>query len=151
MARKFRARLGDNDKGNIALIKLPFDPKAEFGKARAPVVATVGSRLTYRTTISIYGGEAFIGVRAELREQGKLEPGKTYDVTLALDGAPRTVETPPDLARALEAAKATDAWGELSYSHRKEHVKAIAEAKAPETRARRVAKAVEMVLAKRKG
>jgi bacteriocin resistance YdeI/OmpD-like protein/uncharacterized protein DUF1905 len=149
MPVNFRARLGDLEKGNLALIKLPFDPKAEFGKARAPVVATVNG-VTWRTTVSVYGGEAFIGVRAELRAQGKLEPGKMVDVTLALDDAPRTVETPPDLARALKAAKAKDAWEKLSFSHQNEHVKAIEEAKAPETRARRVAKAVEMVLAKKK-
>jgi uncharacterized protein YdeI (YjbR/CyaY-like superfamily) len=59
--------------------------------------------------------------------------------------AARTVEVPDDLAAALEAAGAREQFDRLSFSHRREHVNAILEAKKPETRARRVAKAVEMV------
>jgi uncharacterized protein YdeI (YjbR/CyaY-like superfamily) len=63
--------------------------------------------------------------------------------------APRTVEPPHDLAKALgknEAAKTM--WDELAYSHKKEFVDAINAAKKPETRARRIDKAIEELLAK---
>jgi uncharacterized protein YdeI (YjbR/CyaY-like superfamily) len=76
--------------------------------------------------------------------------GDTIDVTLELDTAPRIVEVPKDLAAALKKAGARKAFDALAYSHRKEHVRAIEEAKAPETRARRIEKAIAMVLAKQK-
>jgi uncharacterized protein YdeI (YjbR/CyaY-like superfamily) len=57
------------------------------------------------------------------------------------------IEAPDDLRAALEDAGAGDAWQKLSYSHQRQHVEAINAAKAPATRARRIAKAVEMLRA----
>ena len=71
-------------------------------------------------------------------------PGDTIEVTLELDTAPRTVEVPGDLAAALaERAGAREAFDQLSYTFRKEHVRAVESAKAAETRQRRIAKIVE--------
>lgn len=68
-------------------------------------------------------------------------------VRLELDAAPREVATPDDLAQALRRIRgAMAAWERLSYTHRREHVEAIEQAKKPETRARRIARAVEMVV-----
>jgi len=60
------------------------------------------------------------------------------DVDLELDTAPRDVEVPDDLAAALDAACARAAFDRLSYTHRKEHVRAVEDAKRPETRRRRI-------------
>ena len=58
----------------------------------------------------------------------------------------RVVEVPPDFQEALKADKAArERFESLPYSHRKEHVKAIEEAKKPETRRRRIDKALEML------
>ena len=65
----------------------------------------------------------------------------------ALDDRPRTVELPEDVAGALGAAGARDAFDQLAYSHRKEFVRWIEEAKRPETRQRRIDRTCEMVLA----
>ena len=63
------------------------------------------------------------------------------------DQPPRNVEVPPDFAAALRGnAAAAKAFEKLSYSHKREHVSAIEEAKKPETRRRRIEKAVEMLL-----
>jgi uncharacterized protein YdeI (YjbR/CyaY-like superfamily) len=64
-------------------------------------------------------------------------------VTLEYDDAPRDVELPEDFATALGAAGARAAFDGLAPSRRKEHVRAILEARAPDTRARRIAKAVD--------
>ena len=70
--------------------------------------------------------------------------GKTSDT------APREVEVPKDLASALKKSKGAAAgWEKLSYTHRKEHVLAIEEAKKPQTRARRVANALKMLAARK--
>jgi uncharacterized protein YdeI (YjbR/CyaY-like superfamily) len=67
-------------------------------------------------------------------------------VTMELDTEPRTVRVPPDLRAALrEDADARASFAKLSYTHRREYVDWIEEAKRPETRARRVAGTVERV------
>jgi uncharacterized protein YdeI (YjbR/CyaY-like superfamily) len=58
------------------------------------------------------------------------------------------VEVPTDLAEALAAdGEAQSDFDKLSYTHRREYVEWIAEAKRPGTRARRVAETVERVRA----
>ncbi|MDI1481204.1 YdeI/OmpD-associated family protein [Polyangium sp. y55x31] len=55
---------------------------------------------------------------------------------------------PSDLSVALATSAAASAtWGSLAPSHRREYVGWIEEAKKPETRARRIASAVEMMAA----
>ena len=126
-------------------IPVPFDPKAAFGKARAPVRVTLNG-YTYRSTIAQMGGPPFVPLRRSHREAAGLQGGETVEVRLELDTAPRIVTVPADLEKALRAvAGATERWNALSYTHQREHVEAIDEAKAPETRARRIARAVDMV------
>jgi uncharacterized protein YdeI (YjbR/CyaY-like superfamily) len=56
---------------------------------------------------------------------------------------PREVPVPDELRRALDADPvARAAWEHLPPSHRREHAKAVADAKKPETRERRVAAAL---------
>jgi len=55
---------------------------------------------------------------------------------------------PDDLAAALAADEAArQVFERLPPSHRAEHVRAVEEAKKPETRARRIARALEMLRA----
>jgi hypothetical protein len=133
--------------GGPGYIELPFDPRAVFGKVRAPVKVTLNG-YTFRTTIAAMGGPACVGLRTSHREAAGLEGGETIEVRLALDVEPRVVTPPKDLVKALKAAPpAWDRWQELSYTHQREHAEAVQDAKKPDTRARRVAKAVEMVRA----
>jgi uncharacterized protein YdeI (YjbR/CyaY-like superfamily) len=89
------------------------------------------------------GGQACIPLRKSNREAAGLEGGETVEVRLVLDTEKREVTPPTDFIRALRAAPpAWDRWRELSYTHQREHVEAIEEAKKPETRERRIASAV---------
>jgi hypothetical protein len=131
--------------GSTCVIPLTFDPKPVFGKVRAPVKVTVNG-YTYRSTIAAMGGPLFIPLRKSHREAAGLEGGETIDVRLDLDVDKREITPPADLVRALKAVPGAAArWRALSYTHQREHVEAIEDAKKPETRARRVAAAVEMV------
>ena len=131
--------------GSTCLIPLPFDPKAVFGKVRAPVKVTLNG-YTYRSTIAAMGGPACIPLRKSNREAAGLEGGETIDVRLDLDTDVREVTPPADLVKALKGAPgAWDRWQKLSYTHQREHAEAIEEAKKPETRARRIAAAVTTV------
>jgi hypothetical protein len=133
--------------GAICAIPVPFDPKEVFGKARVPVSVTLNG-YTYRSTIFNMSGERFLPLRKSHREAAGLEGNETLPVTLTLDEAPREVEVPRDLEKALKAARIWEAWTAQSFTHKREHVEAIEQAKKPETRLRRIEKAVEMVSAK---
>jgi len=135
--------------GAMCAIPVPFDPKQAFGKARAPVSVTLNG-FTYRSTIAPMGGSYLIPLRLSNREAAGLEGHETLDVTIASDDQPRTVTAPPDLRRALEQLpNGWERWKALSYTHQREHVEAIEEAKKPDTRARRVARAASMVAGRR--
>jgi hypothetical protein len=131
--------------GSRCFLPVPFDPRPVFGKVRAPVRVTVAG-YTYRSTIASMGEGPCIPLRRSHREAAGLVGGETLSVTLELDVDERRVEPPADLVRALEASShALERWRELSYSHQREHVEAIEEARKPETRARRIEAAVKAV------
>lgn len=125
-------------------IVLPFDQRAVFGSARPPVVVTLNGH-SYRSTVAIMRGCTFVPLRRSHREAAGLREGEPFTVTLTLDTELRTVEPPADLRAALEAADAWDRWQRLSFTTRREHAEAVEDARKPETRARRIAKCLEMV------
>ena len=135
--------------GPMCHVPVPFDPKAEFGKVRAPVKVTLNT-YTYRSTIFSMGGVTFIPLRKSHREAAGLEGNEQITVKIALDTGVREVEVPADLAKAFKAHRAAaKRWEAMSYSHRREHVEAIVGAKKPETRARRIANALRVLEAPR--
>lgn len=127
-------------------IAVPFDPVEVFGKSRAPVVVRLNG-YEYRSTVFTMCGKRWVPLRRSNREAAGVKAGQRVRVTLTLDAAKRTVKTPRDLTAALKAAGAATAWKVLAFTHQREHVEAIEGAKKPETRARRIAKCVEMVAA----
>ena len=138
--------------GAMCFIPLTFDPKSVFGKVRAPVKVTLNG-YTYRSTVAVMGGPPSIPLRRSNREAAGLEGGETIDVRLDLDTDKREVKPPPDLLKALKTASpAWERWRELSYSHQREYVEAVEQAKRLDTRARRIEAAVRSVrlLPKRK-
>jgi len=150
-SRTFRTRVVRD--GSMCYIPVTFDPKAVFGKVRAPVRVTLNGH-TFRSTIAAMGGPPCIPLRKSNRDAAGLEGGETVQVEVALDTAKREVTPPADLMRGLRAAPpAWERWQELSYTHQREHVEAIDEAKKPETRSRRIAGAVRQmqIRPKRKG
>ena len=137
--------------GAMCAIPVLFDAREAFGKARAPVKVTLNG-YTFRSTIFTMHGESWIPLRKSNREAAGLEGTETLNVKIALDTAERTVEIPPDLAREFRKNRAAAArWEALSFTHRREHAEAIAEAKKPETRARRIANALKMLTTPAKG
>ena len=142
---RFRATL--ELRGRTATgFSVPDDVVEALGAGRRPpVVVTIGGH-TYRTTIASRGGVYLLGVSAENREAAGVAAGDEVDVDVELDTQPREVEVPPDFAQALDGDPAARAaFDALSYSHKQRHVLAIEGAKAPETRQRRIAKALEML------
>ena len=128
--------------GPMCFVPVPFDPRAVFGKVRAPVKVTLNS-YTYRSTIFSMGGITCIPLRKSHRQAARLEGNEQVTVRIALDTGAREVDVPLDLAKEFRKHRAAAGrWKELSYTHRREHVEAIVSAKKPETRARRIANAL---------
>lgn len=144
--QKFTAILEKHDKSEATAIMIPFDVPAIFGaRSRVPVCGTING-FPFRSSIFFMGGRHLMVVNKELRAGANAKAGEPVKVVMERDNAPREVEVPEDLAAKLqENAIAQAAWEKLSYTHRKEHVKAIEEAKKPETRTRRIEKAIEML------
>ena len=130
-------------------ITIPFDVEEVFGAKRVPVKATVNGAV-YTGSIVRMGGKYMLGIPKAFREEAGISAGETIKVTIEADTAPRTVEVPKDLSSAINKAGVSAAWEKLSYTHRKEHVRAVEEAKKPETRLKRIERAVEMLAAKTK-
>ncbi len=124
-------------------IEVPADVLAGLGSHKRPPVRVTINGFPYRSTISPMGGRFFVPVSAEIRAGAGVAAGDEVDVEIVLDDAPREVAVPDDLAAALDAAGLRPRFDALAYTHRKEHVRAVEEAKAPATRERRIAKAVE--------
>ena len=116
------------------------------GKKTFPVRVEVGGR-TVALRLARMGGESLIGFSKAARAEAGVEIGGTYRVVITRDEGERTVDVPEDLATALRSGRALTTFAALAYSHRKEYVRWVTEAKRPQTRADRIAKTVEMVRA----
>jgi hypothetical protein len=142
-SRTFKARIVRE--GSACFVPLTFDPRAVFGKVRAPVKVTLNG-YTYRSTIAAMGGPPCIPLRKSHREAAGLDGGETVDVRVELDTEERVAEPPADFAMALRAwPPAWERWQALSYTHQREHVEAIEDARTASTRERRIARAVEAI------
>lgn len=121
-------------------IKIPFDVRALFGKAKPPVVVTVraGREHSYRSTVAVYGGEYYLPLNKANATAAGITGGEPFSVSVTLDDQPRVVTLPADLAAAIDEAGVRDRWDRLSYSHQRENVEAVEGAKKPETRQRRI-------------
>jgi Bacteriocin-protection, YdeI or OmpD-Associated/Domain of unknown function (DUF1905) len=137
------------ERGPAAAVVLDDDEVATIGEGakRFPVQATVNG-YSWRTTVTRMRGEFLLGLNREVREGAGVEAGDTVQVAIELDTAPRQVDVPELLSVALAAdAEASAAFDRLSFTHRKEYARWVAQAKRPQTRDRRVAKALEMLRA----
>lgn len=112
------------------------------GGKRPPVKVKIND-YTYQNTIAVMNGLYLLSVSAEVREKAGINAGDVVEVELALDTAPREVEVPSDLQDALDANSAAKiSFDSLSNSNKKRFIIPIDQAKTPETRTRRIEKAI---------
>jgi Bacteriocin-protection, YdeI or OmpD-Associated/Domain of unknown function (DUF1905) len=144
---KFRATVELGGKTATGL-QVPDDVVSALASGKRPAVqVTIGGH-TYRTTVASMGGRFLIPLSAENRAAAGVAAGDEVDVHIALDDAPREVHVPDDLADALaHNEQARQFFDALAFSHRKEWVRWIEEAKQAETRSTRINKAVTSLLA----
>jgi uncharacterized protein DUF1905/bacteriocin resistance YdeI/OmpD-like protein len=148
--QSFTATIQDAGGGG-AYVEIPFDVEAAFGSKRPKVKALIEGVL-YRGTLTRMGTECHVlGIRKEIRQQIDKTIGDEVTISLEIDTEPRLVDVPPELAEAFESEPvAKSLFDSLPYSHQREYVNFITEAKKPETRARRAAQSIEMMKSKQK-
>ncbi|HOZ26637.1 MAG TPA: YdeI/OmpD-associated family protein [Hyphomonadaceae bacterium] len=147
---KFKTVIFKADDMNATGINVPDDVVEKMGAGKKPKVTVTLKGYTYRSTIFFMGGRFMLPLAQEHRSAAGVKGGDKVEVSLELDTTPREVTVPKDLAAALKKAGLTKDFAALAFTHRKEHVRSIEEAKAPETRLRRIEKAVAMVESKKK-
>ncbi len=152
ITKRFRVLLEKHESSAATGIAIPFDVHKVFGsRARVPVSGTING-FPFRSSIFPMGdGHHYMAVNKETRAGAQAKAGDTITVVMQRDDEPRIITPPPDFARALKANKpALAAWDKLSYTYKKEYVQAIEEAKKPETRTRRIEKAIDQLATSKK-
>jgi bifunctional DNA-binding transcriptional regulator/antitoxin component of YhaV-PrlF toxin-antitoxin module len=130
--------------GNTATgIEIPADVLAALGGGKRPKVTVTINGYSYLSSVGSMGGRSLIPISAEVRDRAGVAAGDEVDVDIVPDTAPRVVAVPDDLAAALSRQPtARQAFEGLSYSGQQRYVLSVQQAKTPETRRRRIDKAV---------
>jgi hypothetical protein len=140
-----------NPGGGGAFVEVPFDVEKEFGSKR-PKVRAVIEGVPYRGTLTRMGTEChLLIILKDIREQIGKTFGDEIKITVEPDTEERVIEIPVELKKAFKTEKEARAFYEkLSYTHQREYVTWINEAKKEETRQSRIVKTIEMLKKGRK-
>ena len=142
----FRAVIEDAGGGGGAFVIIPFDVEKKYGKKRVKIKATIEGEPYRGTLVRMGSPHHMLIVLKEIREKINKDIGDEVSIELEEDIEPRLVEIPPDLRQALEADPQAQAFfGQLSYTHQKEYVRWVVEAKRAETRSDRISRTIQML------
>ena len=143
---KFKTKLVGQEGSSVAAVNAPFDVKEVFGTiARVPVRGTING-FAFRSSLMPMGGCHYMAVNRNMREGAGCKAGDVVSVVMERDTAPRVVEVPAVLKKALAKSKTAQAnWKRYSFSNQKEMALAITGAKQEETRARRLKRIMDIV------
>ena len=141
-----------NAGGGGAFVDVPFDVEKEFGSKKPKVKALIEG-VPYRGLLVRMGTECHMLIILKgIREQIGKTFGDEITVTVEPDTEPRLIEIPAELKKAFRGEKEAKAFfDKLSYTHQKEYVNWINEAKKEETRQNRIVKTVEMLKKGKRG
>lgn len=126
--------------GNNTGIEVPAENLAALGTSKRPPVRVTVDGYSYDSTVGVMSGRCLVSLPKAHREAAGVKAGDAVSVTLTLVTGHWTVEVPPELKSALDAAGLSQDFAQLAYSRRKEFARQVSDAKAEATRARRVDK-----------
>jgi bacteriocin resistance YdeI/OmpD-like protein/uncharacterized protein DUF1905 len=141
-----------NAGGGGAFVEVPFNVEEAFG-AKKPKVKALIEGVPYRGLLVRMGSEHHLLIILKgIREQIGKTFGDEIQVTVEPDLEERVIEIPKDLIKELKKDKEAKAFfDKLSYTHRKEYVNWVTEAKKEETRQNRIIKTIEMLKKGKRG
>jgi hypothetical protein len=133
--------------GNNTGIVVPDGVIEHLGAGRRPAVVVDLNGYEYRSTVAVMGGRYLVGVSAAVRAATGLAGGDAIRVTLTVATSPSPVDVPTDFAADLDANEGSRQFFDaLPNSLQRYHVDNINAAKSPDTRQRRIDKAVALFL-----
>jgi hypothetical protein len=148
VTHRFKAVLEAARTGGAMVLIPPGVATALGGLKQMRVFGTVNG-VEYHSSTMPYGGRGlFMGVHKATREAAGAAFGDVVEVQVTRDDSPRTLTLAPELEAALRAEPAQrERFEALSFSRRRDLASPIAEAKRPETRARRLQDALDRLRA----
>jgi len=131
--------------GNHASLEIPAANLEEIGgNKRAPLKITING-YTYQSTATVVDSKCMVVFPMRDRQASGAAAGDVVGVTLELDGGYREVEMPQQLVDSLKRHDITEKFTTLTYSKRKEFARLVKDAKADETRQKRIDKIVNFL------
>ncbi|WP_312398263.1 YdeI/OmpD-associated family protein [Chryseobacterium sp.] len=150
----FKAIIQQNGEINAAFVEFPFSTEELFGKkGQVRIKALFDNTVEYRGSLAKMKSEChLLGLTQDVRKQLGKTFGDEVSVSLIEDTEERIVEISDDIQCIFnENPEAKALFGKMSYTHRKEYIRWIEEAKKPETRENRKTKMIQMILDGKKG
>ncbi|MEI3788555.1 MULTISPECIES: YdeI/OmpD-associated family protein [unclassified Chryseobacterium] len=151
---EFTGIIKQNGTMNAAFVEFPFSAEKLFGKkGQVKIKAIFDNKVEYRGSLAKMKSDCHIlGLTQEIRKQLGKTFGDEIVVSLIEDQEERIVEIANDIAVVFnENPDAKNLFDKMSYTHRKEYIRWIEEAKKPETRETRKIRMIEMILSGKKG
>lgn len=134
---------------NTTAIELSTAQLDELAGGKRPPVRVTLNGYTYRTSVGTMGGRHLVSVSNEVRTNANVAAGDEVDVILEVDTTPRELVLPAEFVAALDPDTRAF-FDDLSFSRKQRFVLPITQAKTPETRQRRLDKAVDALKNRKK-
>jgi len=150
MKIEYDAILIKDESNNGYYCQVPFDVEKTFGKKRVKIKALLDN-VEYRGLLTPMCGIYRVMMNKTIRDKVGKTIGDTVHISVEEDKEERIVIVPDDLMDAMEVGGVKSFFDALSFTHKKEYVQWIVEAKKEETRSNRIEKAIEMMKNKMKG
>lgn len=150
----FTATIKQNGEMNAAFVEFPFSTEELFNKkGQVKIKATFDGKVEYRGSLAkMKSGCHILGLTQDIRKQLGKTFGDEISVSLIEDKEERIVEIADDISLVFnENPDAKILFDKMSYTHKKEYIRWIEDAKKPETRENRKAKMIQMILGGKKG
>lgn len=150
----FTAIIKQNGDMNAAFVEFPFSTEELFSKkGQVKIKALFDDKVEYRGSLSKMKSDCHIlGLTQEIRKQLGKTFGDEVSVSLVEDKEERTVDIADDIIIVFkENPEAKALFDKMSYTHKKEYIRWIEDAKKHETRESRKIKMIQMILNGKKG
>lgn len=151
---KFDAIILQHQDMNAAYVDFPFSTEELFGKkGQVKIKALFDGTIEYRGSLAkMKSSSHMLGLTQEVRKSLNKTFGDSVSVMLWEDKEERIVEIPEDIAELFNKhPDAKELYNTMSYTHRKEYMRWITDAKKPETRENRKSKLIDMIISGKKG
>jgi hypothetical protein len=144
---RFRSTI-EAARGGGAVAQIPEGLVQPLGGLKQLRVIGSLNGVPMRTSTMPYSGAFYVGLHKAVREAAGAVIGDEVEIELTRDDSPRVLELAPELEAALAAEPDLRArFDGLSFSRRRELADPIRQAVKPETRASRLAKALDALRA----